>query len=498
MTCPRDARIIETMNAHSARSALLALALVTGLTPSASATELADDLAARRARVMERLEPETMLILLSAPTRTYSRDVDYVYRQDSNLYYLTGITQPDTILVLMPGNQEHRELLFIEDEDVVREHWSGQLLSHAEATARSGIATVLSRSRFESFLASLLTSTPVRPLSRDSTKRFLQALSQGHARIALAPEARTLGDPLLPVLELADRIQQRFFGFQFIDVTPILVDLRLVKTPYEQQLLATSLEIASEAQKAGMRAARPGTFEYEVKAAVEAVHTARGAISWSFPSIVGSGPNATILHNPSSDRRLQAGDLMLVDAAANYEYMSGDLTRTYPVSGTFTAEQREIYELVLRAQEAAIEEAHEGSTLQQLHDRVVAVLKDGLVKLGLITDATGDQYRMWFTHGACHFIGIDVHDVGSLDRELQPGMTFVIEPGLYIRQETLDNLSPSPDNEKLVEKIQPAVNKYLNLGVRIEDAFLLERSGLRHLTSEAPRSVAEIEAFLKR
>jgi Xaa-Pro aminopeptidase len=263
------------------------------------------------------------------------------------------------------------------------------------------------------------------------------------------------------------------------------------------KMLTTAVDISVEAQKAGMRAAHPGAFEYEVKAAIEAVHRARGAVSWAYPSIVGSGPNATILHYPEADRQMHAGDLLLVDAAANYGYQAADITRTYPVSGTFSAAQRDIYEAVLHAQEEAIAAAKPGATLATIHTRTVDVLKDALLKLGLITDTKGDQYRMWYTHGTSHFIGIDVHDVGERTRALAPGMTFTIEPGLYIRQTVLDELPRTAENIALIEKIQPAVRKYDNIGVRVEDSVVMETTGVRSLSAGMPRTIREIEAFMK-
>jgi Xaa-Pro aminopeptidase len=224
----------------------------------------------------------------------------------------------------------------------------------------------------------------------------------------------------------------------------------------------------------------------------------RGATGWSYPSIVGSGPNATILHYTESIRQMQPGDLLLVDAAANYEFMHGDITRTYPISGTFSGPQREIYSLVLEAQEEGIKVATARGSLLDIHRKASDVLKAGLLKLGLITDATGDQYRMWFTHGTCHYIGLDVHDVGDRSKPLVPGMSFVIEPGLYIRQSALDGLPRTPENQALIARIQPAVTRYLDIGVRIEDSFLVEGTGLRRLSSTVPRTVAEIEAFMAR
>jgi Xaa-Pro aminopeptidase len=301
-------------------------------------------------------------------------------------------------------------------------------------------------------------------------------------------------DPLNKAQTLAKQARDRFAGFQTIDARHIFTDLRLVKTPLEQKLLARSVEISAEAQLEGMRAARPGAWEYEVEAAIEAVHRARGALSWSYPSIVGSGPNATILHYNESTRQMQAGDLLLVDAACNYEYMAADITRTYPVSRRFTAAQKDIYSLVLQAQEEAIKVARAGATFVTIHDKAVEVLKAGLLKLGLITDANTDQWRMWYTHGTSHYLGLDVHDVGERTRPLSPGMAFVIEPGLYIRQSVLDNLPKTTANQELIARIGPAVARYNDIGVRIEDAFILEESGLRRLTAGLPRTIDEIEA----
>jgi len=464
---------------NSARLCELGCAVVLLLTlaSSAWATDFSDDLSARRARVMDRLGPDAMLILWSAPTRPYSLDIDYEYRQDSNLYYLTGLTQEDTILVLTPGNRSRREILFIKDKDAAREHWSGRLLSHADASAQSGIATVMSTKDFESFVGAALGESTV-------------------AKVALLLNPANAPEPVTLATEFGRRLHERYPSVQTVDATPIFADLRTVKTAYEQLMLIKSVEISSDAHLVGMRTARPGAYEYQVKAAIEGTYRGRGALSWAYPSIVGSGPNATILHYPEDDRQLQSGDLLLVDAAGNYQYMSGDITRTYPVNGRFTAPQRDLYSLVLDAQDEALKVAKAGSSLAAIHNRTVEVIKAGLLKLGLITDAQSDQYKMWFTHGATHYIGIDVHDVGDRNRKLEAGMAFVIEPGLYIRQSAIDALPKTPENASLIARIQPAVTRYLDLGVRVEDSFLLEASGPRRLSASVPRTIEEIEAFM--
>ena len=485
-------RVIAVIAASAAVAALSAAG-------SARASDFSDDLKARRARVMERLGPDALLILWSAPAARYSLDVDYEYRQDSNLFYLTGMTQEQTMLVLMPGNEKRREILFIKDRNPSREQWTGRLMTADEAKAHTGIETVLNASQFDAFVSGILGGQGFGPVTDTEAAVFLKALGAGRARLALPLDAgRRVNDALTPPLEFAQKVRDRFFGFQIVDLTPVLTEFRMVKTPYERKVLGTSLEISSDAQKAGMRSAHEGAYEYEVKAAIEAVFRARGADSWSYPSIVGSGPNATILHYPHSDRQMLQGELLLVDAACNYQYASGDITRTYPITGRFTPAQKDIYQIVLEAQDASAALAKPGATLKQMHDKTVEVIKAGLLKLGLIADASGDQYRMWYVHGSSHYIGIDVHDVGGNTRPLEPGMAFTIEPGIYIRESTLDALPRTPENDALIARIRPAVKKYADIGVRIEDSFLLEESGLRRLSASVPRTIEEIEAFLRK
>jgi Xaa-Pro aminopeptidase len=481
----------------SARAAISAVIVLLLTVTAARASELGDDLAARRARVMDRLGPEAILILWSAPTARYSNDVDYKYRQDSNLYYLTGVTQPDTMLILMPGNETRREILFVKDRNPAQEQWTGPLLSAEEARRETGIGIVLPSSQFEPFAAAMLGGRGSGAVSGKEAARFFDALSAGRARVGLVLDPnRGVNDPLTPPLEFARRIRDRFVGFAVTDAAKILSELRLVKTPYERKVLTKSFEISNEAQLAGMRAARPGAYEYEVKAAIEAVHYGRGAAP-GYPSIVGSGPNATILHYPGGARQMQAGELLLVDAACSLDYLTGDITRTYPTSGTFSPGQRDIYAIVLQAQLEGIQAARPGVSILDIHRRTVEVIKTGLLKLGLITDVSGEQYRIWYTHGASHYIGIDVHDVGDGDHPLEAGMAFTIEPGIYIRQGALDSLPRTPENIAFIEKVQPAVRKYADIGVRIEDSFLLDASGLRNLSGALPKTIDDIEALMR-
>jgi Xaa-Pro aminopeptidase len=478
------------------------VALAVALAPAAaSAGELQDDLKARRARLLERLAPDTIFVLFSAPQRVYSLDVDYEYRQDSNLLYLTGLDQDGTTLVLMPGNKTQRELLFVRDPDPRREHREGHILTKEEARAQSGVEAIHLASQFDAFLTQILNRAAYPRRSgvlNEEYDAFFDALKAGRARMALVLGARPgPQQPLTPVLEFARAVRERSAGLEIVDATDIVAGLRQVKTAYERKVLTRSVEISGDAHRAAMRAARPGGWEYQVEAALEQVYLANGAMSPGYPSIVASGPNATVLHYGKSSRHMKDGDLLLIDAAANYQGLTGDITRSYPVNGTFTPEQRDLYRLALAAQEAGMRAALTGNRTHDIEQAVAGAVKEGLLQLGLITDATGDQYRTWATHGVCHWIGMDVHDVGDYRRPLEPGMTFVIEPGIYVREAALDELEKTPENQAFIEKVRPAVRRYRDIGVRIEDSFLLTETGLVNLSAKVPRTLEDVESFLR-
>ena len=479
----------------------VAVVLVAWQAGVAVAGPLQDDLGARRARVLEQLTPQSLAIVWSAPTRVYSLDVDYEYRQDSNLLYLTGISQPGTTLVLMPGNKTQREILFISEPNPAREHREGHILTKAEATAASGIAAVYHAGQLEPFLAAMFGRTAFGDPTFAETaeyETFFAGVAAGRASLALplgrAPQPSA---PLSPAYEFANKARERYFGVAVADTWPLLSNLRQVKTPYELRVLEESAAISSDAHLAGMRAARPGRYEYEVEAEIERTYLARGAMSWAYPSIVGSGPNATILHYVASSRQMQDGDVLLVDAAANFQGLTVDITRTYPVNGRFTDAQKDIYRVVLAAQEAGIRAAKAGNKTADIAKAAADVVKAGLLRLGLITDASGEQYRTWYTHGIVHWIGMDVHDVGDYDRALAPGMTFVIEPGLYVRPQALDVLPDTPENRAFKAAVGPAVAKYRHIGVRVEDSFAITATGLKNLSAKVPKTIEDVERALR-
>ena len=361
----------------------------------------------------------------------------------------------------MPGNETRKEILFVREADARREHWNGP-----QPDARGGLRRERDPDRDD--------DEPVRAVHRPACSRsaprrgspteyarYFQALSRRarQARAAPRPGVRSVVASRGRSRGFASKLRERFFGFTVQDVAPILAELRQIKTAYEQDVLRRSVEISSDAHRAGMRAARAGKYEYEVEAAIEEVYLRNGAMSWGYPSIVGSGPNATILHYEKSSRRMEPGDLLLVDAAANYQGLTGDITRTYPVDGKFTREQRDIYDIVFAAQQAGEKAAKIGGQARDIQAACDEVLRAGLVRLGLVTDPAGTQFKIWATHGVTHWIGMDVHDVGVPRRPLEAGMAFTIEPGIYIREAALNDLPKTPENAAFIEKVRPMVHE---------------------------------------
>jgi Xaa-Pro aminopeptidase len=286
-------------------------------------------------------------------------------------------------------------------------------------------------------------------------------------------------------------------GFAIQNVSPIFAQMRLRKSPMELELMQHAIDISIEAHQRAQAFASQAKWEYEVDAQVAYTFKLRNADNWGSPDIVGCGPNATTLHYEESQGPVKTGQLMLMDVGAEYDHYSADVTRTFPVSGKFSKEQAEIYQIVYDAQEAAARAAKPGATLSDAHRASLEVIKDGLLKLGLITDRNSEQYRNWFMHSNGHWLGMNVHDVGGGAR-FEPGMTFTNEPGIYVRMDALDNLPKTTENEKFIAAIKPAFEKYRGIGVRIEDDLVITPEGVRWMTAGLPRSIADIEAFIAR
>jgi Xaa-Pro aminopeptidase len=247
-----------------------------------------------------------------------------------------------------------------------------------------------------------------------------------------------------------------------------------------------------------MAVAGRSKWEYEVEAEVDYTFKRRHADNWGYPSIVGCGTNATTLHYVESEGAVSPNELLLMDVGAEYGHYTADVTRTFPVGGKFTAAQGDIYNAVLAAQEASMAVARPGNTFADVNRASVEVIKDALLRLGLITDRNSFQHARWFMHGTSHWLGMNVHDPGALNTRFEPGMVFTIEPGIYIRPDALDNLPKTEEWRKFAEAVRPAFEKYKGIGVRIEDDVVITADGHRNMSVALPRTLADVESFMAR
>jgi Xaa-Pro aminopeptidase len=474
------------------------------------------ELAQRRSRVAQVIGPKAMLILFSSEPRVYANDVDYEYRQENNLYYLTMLKQNRATLVLLPGNPQLPEILFLPRRDARFEVWSGHMYTVDEAYAASGIREIWDAREFEPFIQAMRAKQPYRPKPENIFRsNAAENTASGFSDLFAAAEKNqaelyllSLGEPNTRERTREYRNELRFVtkwdespaGFVVKNAAPIFANLRLRKSDMELKLLQHAIDITIEAQERAWSVAGDAKWEYEVHAQVDYTFKLRNADHWGYPSIVGCGPNATTLHYVESQGRVRPGDLILMDVGAEYEHYTADVTRTFPVNGKFTPAQAEIYQIVYDAQEAGANVIRPGAGYSDVHRAATEVIKTGLLKLGLITDRNSDQYRLWFMHGTTHFLGMNVHDVGSTAR-LEPGMVFTNEPGIYVRLDALEqrpfNFKPE-DWEKFKHTVGPAFEKYKGIGVRIEDDMLVTETGTRWMTEALPRKLSDVEAFMAR
>ena len=453
------------------------------------------------------------LALVPAATEVVrNNDVDHPFRQDSAFYYLTGFDEPDAVMLIDPSACDEQYVLFVRPRDREREIWDGRRAGVEGAKERFGADGSYPVSEFEVVLRKRLVG-----------RRVI------HLPFADAGFHRRVVNLVRSVGGLANRFG-RVVPTEIRDVSPLVGDLRLHKTAAEVDRLRTACEITAEGHAEAMRFVRPGRYEYQVQAALEYVFRARGARRDGYPSIVASGANACILHYTENDRRIEDGDLVLIDAGAEYGYFSADITRTFPASGAFSGPQRELYDLVLEAQQAALALARPRSTMKQLHEEAVAVIAAGLVDLGLLPGTTDDvvamhHYREYFMHGTGHWLGMDVHDagaygVGGEPRPLVSGMAFTVEPGVYVDPDRAQIELPMLEYDldewterrmllgsakaKEVEKREreaaptvkhPVPEPFRGIGIRIEDDVLITDAGHDILTSGVPTDPHEIETI---
>ena len=488
---------------------------ITPPAPVFDETKRLDELAARRNRVAETIGKNSILMLFSAEPRVYTNDVDFPFRQENNLFYLTNLNQKRITLVLMPG-QNPSEILFLPRREPRAETWTGHMYSPQEAAQLSGINEIWEAAEFEPFIKALqkhetyrprpenvLLSNPGAPARMNETSPAasspVQIPEKGQASLYLLANPQMLG----PFESREYRQEQKMAmtwpkesGLVIQSAFPIFAQMRQKKSSMELELMQHAIDISIEAHQRAQAFASQAKWEYEVDAQVAYTFKLRNADNWGYPDIVGCGPNATTLHYEESQGPVKSGQLLLMDVGAEYEHYSADVTRTFPVSGKFSKEQAEVYQIVYDAQEAVAKATKPGGSLQGVNQAATDVIKAGLLKLGLITDLNADwQYRIWFMHGTGHWLGMNVHDVGS-GAFFEPGMVFTNEPGIYVRLDALDNLPKSAETEKFVAAVRPAFEKYKGIGVRIEDDMLVTPEGCKWLTGALPRSISDVEGFI--
>lgn len=427
--------------------------------------------ARRRKMLMEQMEPNSIAIIPSAKEKIRSRDTHYNFRQDSDVHYLSGFDEPDVVLALIPGREHGEFVIFCRERDKAKEIWDGYRAGPEGACKIHGADDAF----------------PI-----DDIDEILPGLIEGRERVYYA-----LGrDPEFDaqVMGWINRIRAKVRSGasppgEFLDLNHFLHDLRLFKSAAELRLMARSAEIAAQAHCRAMQFCRPGIYEYQLEAEILHEFASNGARFAAYNTIVGGGGNGCILHYIDNNELLRDGDLVLIDAGCEYEYYASDITRTFPVSGVFSKEQKALYEVVLEAQAAAISQVRPGNHWNEPHDAAVRTLTAGLVRLGLLSGDIEDlianeAYREFYMHRTGHWLGMDVHDVGDYKvhgqwRVFEPGMVLTVEPGLYV----------APDNNHVAQK-------WCGIGIRIEDDVVVTKDGCDVLTSGVPKAVAEIEALM--
>jgi Xaa-Pro aminopeptidase len=422
---------------------------------------------AERRRRLAAAIGDGVAVIPTAPERVRNRDSHYPYRFDSHFYYLSGFGEPEAVLVLV-GN---KSLLFCREKNPERETWDGFRYGPDAARERFGFDEAHPIASLDQEMARLLENRPALyyPMGADAqwdarAIRWLNAVRERVRAGIAAPE----------------RVQ---------DVRALIDDMRLVKDAHELAIMRRAARIAAQAHRRAMQRARPGRTEYEVEAELLYEFRRNGAQFPAYSPIVAGGANACVLHYVANDAPLRDGDLLLIDAGCELDGYASDITRTFPVNGRFSAGQREVYEVVLAAQRAAMDKVRPGCGWNEPHDAAVKVLAQGLIDLKLIAGALDEvlekeTYKRFYMHRTGHWLGLDVHDAGEYKRQgdwraLAPGMTLTVEPGLYIRAE-----------DDVPERLR-------NIGIRIEDDVLVTDAGCEVITAEAPKAIADIEALMR-
>jgi len=437
--------------------------------------------AARRAQLAASMAPGAVAVLATAPEALRNGDSEYPYRHDSYFYYLSGYTEPESVLAIVAahGATPARSILFCREKNAEREIWDG--LRHGPDAARAafGFDEAFPIAELDAQMARLLADAPALYYANAHSAAFdaqvaswLKAV-RAQSRAGVSAPAR------------------------IVHLLPLLDEMRLLKDAGEQTLMEKSAAIAGAAHRRAMRAARPGMFEYELEAELLYAFRRSGAQFPAYTPIVASGANACILHYNANNAQTRDGELVLIDAGCEFDSYASDITRTFPVNGVFSPAQRQLYELVLRAQEAALAAIQPGQPYSAFHEAALNVLAEGMLDFGLLDKATYGSvenvlaeraHARFYMHGTGHWLGLDVHDAGAYrdlaqdgkpSRPLLPGMALTVEPGIYVR--------PGPG----------VPEQFWNIGIRIEDNVIVGERGARVISGAAPKTVAEIEAVMR-
>lgn len=428
----------------------------------------------RREQLMAKIGNGTA-IFRSAPMAVMHNDVEYVYRQESDFFYLTGFNEPQTVAVLAPHHPEHQFVLFVQPKDREKEVWSGYRCGVDAAKEIYGADEAY----------------PIAELS-EKLPQYLEKCDRLYYHLG---RDRAFNDEILGLYQsLLRTYPKRGTGpIAIEDTGPILHSMRLYKSQAELELMRQAVAIAVEAHNHALKITAPGRYEYEIQAEIEHIFRLRGGMGPAYPSIVAAGANACVLHYIENNCQMHDQDLLLIDAGCAYGYYNSDITRTFPVGGKFTPEQKILYEIVLEAQEKAIAQVQPGNPFTAPHNTAVRVLTEGLVEIGILKGEIDklieeEKYKPFYMHRTSHWLGLDVHDVGLYQHGedkpqlLQPGQVLTIEPGLYIVPDT----KPAED--------QPEIDpRWVGIGIRIEDDVLVTPDGNEVLTAGVPKAVNEVE-----
>ncbi|MDY6802410.1 MAG: aminopeptidase P N-terminal domain-containing protein [Cyanobacteriota bacterium] len=426
----------------------------------------------RREKLMEKVGSGTA-IFRSAPSATMHNDVEYAYRQDSDFFYLTGFNEPEAVAVFAPHHEEHKYVLFVRPKDYEKETWSGLRVGVDAAKQLYGADEVFPIKELNEKLPQFLQKADKIYYRLGSDRSFNQTVLRHWERLMAVYPKKGVGPTAIQ------------------DSRTVLAPLRLVKSPAELELMKKAADISVEAHNFAMEFAKAGRYEYEIQAEMEYMFSRQGGTP-AYPSIVASGTNSCILHYIENQRKIQENDLLLIDAGCSYQYYNADITRTFPISGKFTAAQKIIYELVLKAQSEAIAKVKPGNSYKEVNETALNVIVDGLMDLGMLKGdkeeiIKEEKYKPFYMHRVGHWLGLDVHDAGVYQfgenpQILQPGQVLTVEPGIYIRED----IKPAEE--------QPEVDaRWRGIGIRIEDDVLVTETGNEVLTAGVPKSVEALE-----